>query len=585
MKLSLKASSFVFAMAIAALAANANAQTYSVQLNALGSSALFLEAGLAASHNASIGATCIWTSDGSTSGTVASASDTSTSSTLTDSGKSWVAWTPSATSSSDTCANFYSTDTVKIWAYLQTDSVVGNRCLFNAKNSSTCTITYPLPASSASSIATANQISSGSEHALPYAIANALQAAQPNAAGTDIRPEDASFAVARALTSCGTAIGSTKYLGLGYSNGADIQSVFSSSKFHVINFSLPSTYYVTPIGATPILVVINGSSSGFLNTSNTLTNISSATLAKFLDGTYSYTGQAYSSSSASGNAVTTLIREPLSGTYNTMEYNVPNTIDNSTYSITGNYTSQDIGYNQLSSQQVCGSTQPLNVSTTSGGSRKRAIGTGEELKAVYSYDTTITGNEPDRIGYGFWSVANFKGFTSTNAPNARYLKVDGIDPLYNQSSSTYSYSGAIPLTGSSNLTKVTLTNVANGNYPIWSFIRLVTADSTAKFNAETLATATKSYVSFGSTTATPDFVSDTSISGAPTLSVVRSHFIQPAGTGQPTTAYNGKFGLSGSSCASSEVGGDVGGVVLNLSDDSDTCDNQTVKTGTTGQRR
>lgn len=585
MKHCLKISSFAFALALAALASNANAQTYSVQLNALGSSALFLEAGLAASHDATIGATCIWTSDGSTSGTVASASDTSTSATLTDSGKSWVAWTPSTTSSSDTCANFYSADTVKIWSYLQTDSVVGNRCLFNAKNSSTCTIAYPLPSSASGSIATGNQISSGSEHALPYAIANALNNAAVNAAGTDIRPEDAAFAVARAETACGTAIGSTKYLGMGYSNGNDIQSAISSSKFHVVSFALPSSYYVSPVGATPILVVLNGSSTGFLSTSNPLTNISSATLAKFLDGTYSYTGQAYSSTSASGNAVTTLIREPLSGTYNTMEYNVPNTIDNSTYSLTGNYTSQDIGYNQLSSQQVCGTTQPLNVSTTSGGSRKRAIGTGEELKAVYSYDTTVTGNEPDRIGYGFWSVANFKGFTSATAPNARYLKVDGIDPLYDQTASTYSYSGTIPLPGSANLTNVTLTNVANGSYPIWSFLRLVTADTTSKDNADALATATQSYVSFGSTSATPDFISKSTISGAPTLSVVRSHFIPPAGTGQPTTAYNGNFGLSSSNCSPTEAGGDVGGVVLSLSADSTTCASQKIKTGTTGQRR
>lgn len=564
----------LFALAAALAGATVNANAQAVQFNALGSSALFLEAGLAASNSSSIGASCVWSSTGKVSGQIVSATDTKVSPSAVDSGQAWVAWSPDSTGS---CTNI--TSSTKVWAYLQTDSVVGDRCLFNAHTTTpTCTISYPV---SSSGIPTANLIST-TEYSLPSTIATALNSAAVNAAGTDIRPEDAEFAVSRVLSTCNTAIGSTKYYGLGYTEGDNIQSAFgtSPSLFHVVNFSLPSSYSVTPIGATPVLVVVNGSSTGFNNSSSPVNNITSATLAKFFDGTYSWTGEAAGTGS-NGEPVTVLIREPLSGTYNTMEYNVPNTIDNSTYGITGNYTSQDIGYSQLSSQKVCGSVQPLNIGTASGGARKRAIGTGEELKEVY--DTTNNGN--DVIGYGFWSVANYKGFTSSTAPNVRYLTVDGKDPLFDQSASGYSYTGTIPLTGSSALANVTLKNVADGSYPIWSFIRFVTLDTTTTTNAGTLAQATKNFVSFGSTTSTPDFVSDASISGAPTLSVVRSHFIPPAGSGQPTTAANGRFGLSSSNCTVTEAGGDVGGVVLTLSADSTTCSSQRTKTGTTGQRR
>jgi len=561
---------FALTAVLTAATASVNAQT--VQINALGSSALFLEAGLAASNSSTIGASCVWSSTGKVSGEIVTATDTSVSPSAADSGQAWVAWTPGTRGS---CTSISSS--TKIWAYLQTDSVVGDRCLFNANIATpTCTISYPV---SSDGVPTANLIST-TEYALPSTIATALNNASVNAAGTDIRPEDAAFAIARATTGCGTAIGSTKYLGLGYSNGDNIKSYFGSSLFHVVNFSLPSSYSVTPIGATPVLVVINGSSTGFLNSSNTLQNISSATLAKFLDGTYSYTGQAYSGGSASGNGVTVLIREPLSGTYNTMEYNVPNTIDNSTYGITGNYTSQDVGYNQSSGQWDCPPSgtglNPMNI-VTAGGHRRRAIGTGEELKEVY--DTTNNGS--DVIGYGFWSAANFAGYSSSSAVNARYLTVDRIDPLF---SSGHTYTGTLPYSGSSDLANVTLANVANGSYPIWSLIRLVTVNSTATTNAETLASATQNYVSFGGSSPRPDFVTNLTTYGN-NITVVRSHFIPPAGSGQPTTAANGNFGLSSSNCTVTEAGGDVGGVVLSLSADSTTCATQSVQTGTTGQRR
>ncbi len=167
-----------------------------------------------------------------------------------------------------------------------------------------------------------------------------------NAAGTDIRPEDAWFATKRALVACGSPVASgSQYLGLGYSNGNDITSSFSSSVFHVIDYTLPVTspasYTVTPVGATPILVVVNGQdTTGF--GAHSFTNISSANLAKFLDGTSTKTDQVNDASATTGNSVTTLIREPLSGTFNTMEYNVPNTVALHTSQEAGNCPTSSI---------------------------------------------------------------------------------------------------------------------------------------------------------------------------------------------------------------------------------------------------
>jgi hypothetical protein len=406
------------------------------------------------------------------------------------------------------------------------------------------------------------------EVALPIAVANKLNAAKVNAAGTDIRPEDAEFAIARALKSCGTAVATgSQYLGLGYTNGGQIDSAFSSSVFNVINFTLPASFAVTPVGATPVVFVVNGNgdTTGFSNTS--ITNITSQTLANFLDGTYSYTQQVLSAT-GTGDAAKVFIREPLSGTYNTVEYNVPNRLGTATTF----KTSQDVGVNQPAGQKNCSGTVPLsnpmNIATASGGARERAIGTGQELAEVIA--------NPNSLGYGFWSVANFAGFTNTAAPFAKYLKVDGIDPLLK---STATYNGTIPVTGSTNLANVDLHTTAQGTYPVWSQLRLVNVGSSPLTAVSSLASSAQAFVSFGTSTSRPDFITPS------TLKVVRSHFIPPAGTIQPTTAANGHVGLASSACTAAEAGGDVGGVVYTLTADSAYCTAHSVTTGQTGQRR
>ena len=221
-----------------------------------------------------------------------------------------------------------------------------------------------------------------------------------------------------------------------------------------------------------------------------------------------------------------------------MEYNVPNrTLSDGTYLF---QTSQDVGLRQPNGstlpQRACDPAShlpinPMNIPTPSGGHRRRAIGTGQELAEVL--DTANNGS--NILGYGFWSVANFKPFSG--ATTTHYLTVDGVDPLR-----ATSVSGNPIPTSATDLGTVKLTHVQDGTYPIWSLIRFVTADSTSKTNADNLATATKSFVTFTGSNR-PDFITSDN------LTVVRSHFVPPAGTIQPSTAANGHVGLIISNCS------------------------------------
>lgn len=522
------------------LALTASSHAQSPMLSGIGSSALFLEIGEAA--YAGTAGTCAWSSN--TSGAVV-ATDTSTGSDLTDTGNAWVVWVPS---SGGTCAS--NAAPASVWSYLQTDSVVGDRCLFNGVSGG-CTISYGTAAGSAP----AGLIEGASEVNLPAAVAQTLSGGgsypgmAPNFSGTDIRPEDAEFAVTRALTPCGTVVGSgtfgavttNQYLGLGYSNGSDIDSFYSGSKFHVISFNLPANFYVQPVGADPIVVVVNSTDpvgTGF--NAPQVSNLGRATLALFLDGSIGSTKDAFLPASGQTSPEPTVVnvREPLSGTYNTMEYNVPNT--------TAIQTSQDVGFNQPASQQNCSGsvvgTNPMHIENTTASSfRNRAIGTGQELAETFATD--------DALGYSFWGVSNFASAPST----AKYLTIDGVDPI------EVNYQAGVIPTTATELSKVTFTHIKDGTYPIWSLIRLVYVNGSLSTPVKALAEAAGAF----STSAHPDFVAYYALVGGKyvnNLYVERSHF-DPPGIGYTTTPKNPQCSLSPIS-QTQEAGGDVGGVVL-----------------------
>jgi hypothetical protein len=588
----------------------------------IGSSALTLQLGQAVNTAtpSGLGLTCLWSAGavlphtvggtdiplpgGSVYGTVAIDPNNGTN---YESGTSWVAWTP--VSGSCNVATGY---TGTVYAYLQTDSVVGNRCLFQTNTGGTSTPCTIVNNSNSGATSCGGKIWSGAgtcadgsgsdpapwtpgtkleQESLPAGIAalftqTANQAV--NFAGTDIRPEDAQFATQRITAPC-SQIGGSQYYGLGYTAGPGntIQGLYTDTKnatfFNIVNWTLPTSYSVYRVGATPIIVAVNqtdGTTNGFANTA--ITNIDSNTLAQILDGTLNETQDV--SSQATGNqGITVLMREPLSGTYNTMEFNVPNT--------TFNKTSQDFGATQQSGQQNCGASSPsnpMNIATGSSpttGARQRVIGTGDMIAVLGGYTQITTPTPPVGavLGYAFWSTANFSGIYGgrTNyKTNARYLTVDGVDPLltgYGETPISHILPGVIPTPGNGGLADVTLTNVADGSYPIWSFLRLVcigAGTGTGCTGANNLATVGPNFVTFGTATSVPDFVPVTSTGNQPVLSVVRSHFTPPAATSAKTVgctpvANGTATGLGATGIAEKECGGDVGGEVLSISADQD----------------
>jgi hypothetical protein len=513
---------FGIAVALSALTVGAHAQT-AVFVGG-GSSALFLELGDAAgtvSNNVSptpsgLGAVCVWSQK----------SGKATSLTVSDgaieSGQSWIAWTPGTANLVSTCGTIGTS--TKVYAYVQLDSVLGNRLYFNGGTVSYKT-TSPVGAATDNLIYNANN-SIVEQGTLPSAIWTAVSGQALTAAGTDIRPEDAEFALTRATasTGCGVAISGSQYLGLGYTAGTSvISSYYSGSTFHTNTFSLPSSgYTVLSVGAAPIVFAVNTSGTGF---GSAVTDISLANLQKYLEGQIGSTS--YVTGAAGSSAATVLIREPLSGTYNTVEYAVPNTVENQSSQEAGNCTG------------LLPNTNPLHLAATdnSGGYRNRVIGTGEAVNTLAA--------TKDALGYAFWSTGNF----ASAASSVKYLTVDGYDPLYDRTASNYSIiKNTIPTAGNGYLTDVKFTDLNNKHYPIWSMLRLVTG-ATADTYVTHLASIAQNFVN---ATTLPDFVKTAD------LTVVHSHFTPP---GVTTTPNNGGTGTG--SCGT-EAGGDVAGVILAL---------------------
>jgi hypothetical protein len=390
---------------------------------------------------------------------------------------------------------------------MQTESVTGNRLYFNGG-----TVSYVT--SSPVGAATDNLIHYGNntiveQATLPLAIWTVVSGKGLTAAGTDIRPEDAEFALTRATasTGCGVAISGSQYLGLGYTAGTSvISSYYSSSTFHTNTFSLSSKpYSVVSVGAAPIIFAVNTSGTGF---GSAVTDISLANLQKYLGGQIGSTS--YVTGAAGASAATVLIDSPLSGAWNTVEYAVPNTVENQNSQEAGNCNGSVYNTNPLH----------LVASDGSGGYRNRVIGTGEAVSELLA--------TKDALGYAFWSTGNFANVGI--AGSARYLTVDGYDPFYDRTASNYStIKNTIPTVGNGYLTDVTFSDLNNKHYPIWSMLRLVTG-------------------------ATPDIYVKHLVAAA-------QNFVNNTSPGVTTTPNNGGTGTG--SCGT-EAGGDVAGVILAL---------------------
>jgi hypothetical protein len=444
---------------------------------------------------------------------------------LLETGNVWIVWDNS-------------TKPTKVCSYIAVDSIIGQQ-LFFAQPASTFNILVP------AGTAGDNLVPTFTDTPIPQAVINVLQGKPFNAAPTDIRPEDALFEETRVLT----ALDTVHYNGLGYGPGpvgTPILSAFSTKSSTPAIYALGGTdpitgqaipaHKVTDVGVQVLMAIVNAqqgsaANSGHFGDSTSFFNINRRDWTLALTGGYPYTKDLTSVPGQATVPLNVILREPLSGTFTTLEFNIPrNAETNST---------QELGVNPSTGQGTtcpgapCGN--PLFLSN-GGGWRKRAIGNGEMVAEV---GTAASG---DALGYAFWSVGNLAG----QSPAIRYLAVDGVDPI----NLTY-VDGTLPTCSAPCPGIASFLNVAAGNYPVWSTLRLV-SHSPVPAGVTTLITTAQNQV----VTIYPDFLPLSA------MGVLRSHYKQSG-----LLPANG----SGGACTHAEQGGDVGGAVLTIQGDQDYC--------------
>ena len=443
-----------------------------------------------------------------------------------------------------------------IWAYLSIDSTVGVRgfqAFPRAKLALAALSSLPL-----STTTNYTYWADGTKDtALTSTVYSALNGAALTAANTDIRPEDALFATNRAIS-------------LGYSATNPIKSFFSTTTAHPIKFSLATgvadpvsgetipaanAFETLPIGAAPIVFIVNSSVSAATNLRVTEGGTNNAALlfsgkgncaGNLLDGV------------ASTVMLSPILREPLSGTMNTTEF--------TNFSLKAGGESQETGITTNPAHQACPSGSTTHF-------RDRAVGTGEVVKAVQGATTPVAVNP---VGYAFFSYESVGGSTSY-----KYITLDGYDPI----NATYS-NGSLPtcpvVDGAYSCPVAngkSFLNLREGHYRSWSMYRMI-SDASHVASAKTLVSEAQLLVN----SSIPNFVPFTPVcslsptgSNDPGLDVYREHFT-PAGvtlpipgpddgpiqasvhcTIKPATLPYRTLGGQGSS--NTESGGDVGGVI------------------------
>jgi ABC-type phosphate transport system substrate-binding protein len=506
-------------VAAALLVPHANAATALVI--GAGSSALWQAAAVGAFNDlAGTGAGHYTIKGACSAGNCAQLDDTRSSSIALQSGSLWIVW---------------SSDHTKVWAYISVDSTVGDRVFFAAPRAQlqvSADVKTKAGANLISSALFKGKVADAAS--VPADVYTAINNAKVTTAFTDIRPEDAKFATTRADDTLGSATGSVlPGLGLGYGTGpstlvgTSIKSQYSTAFAQPVNFSLsgatdpfsktkvPASVTI-PVGADPVIVIINRTSSTGFGKSGFPTNL-----------THTQLGTTFGVCPVlDGVGGTTVQREPLSGTMNTFEYTELQAFSQ------GASHSQEAGVNPTAS-----GGNPLNLSCTSSGltgHRTRAIGTGElvsEVKAV-----------TNSIGYAFFSYGNVSSIAASDSWH--YLQVDSVDPI----NSTYS-TGRLPTCTAPcpAASGASFPNLRNGTYKSWSLLRAVT-DASGANNTNTKALVAALQNNVNSTV--PDFVPFVTTNGSdPGLKKYRSHFTQSG------VAPNN--GLS----SQTEAGGDVGGCI------------------------
>jgi hypothetical protein len=464
-----------------------------------------------------------------------------------DTGAVWIVWDSAATPN--------------VWAFIKVDSGVGDRCYYAQPHCNVNITTFPSPGNLISSTLWGDN---SSDTTPPTSVQTLFTSgtALVNAAASDIRPEDALFATCRANSALGG--GTDGLAGLGYGvnasgvcpkfgatlanlEGSDILSGYpgSTSTAHVLAFAItgkdPFTGTAIPaattvsVGATPVVFIT--SRTGALSGATNITDQEAQTIFSGADCDGSVVG-------GSGGPVSVYLREPLSGTMNTTEYSV----------------FRYWNFSGASQETGVAAQNPLSKSCTAGGSRYRAIGTGESVKSVLN---SVANHGNDGIAYAFFSYGNIS--TIANNSSYGYLTLDGVDGIFHKYGTTIdpgqpstagvlpaaanlpaSCSGAFPCPEdkiwSGNLS---FPNLRNGSYRAWSNLRSI-SNGTALASLELLVKASQTYV----TTSTPDFVPAIKVGATdPGLPLLRSHYLQE---GVPPVNVS----------TAGDKGGDAGGCIL-----------------------
>ena len=469
----------------------------------------------------------------------------------------------------------------QVWTYLTVDSVVGNRAYF-AQPRTTLNVTQPAGTVGQNKISAA-LFGGVADSPLPAAVLALIQGVAFNAAFTDILPADAKFAQNR--VNCGTGTTATiGCLGYGTANpniGTPIQSAFSTSSARPVNFNIfgsdPITgnaipnYTVVPIGIAPIVMIANRTNPNGLGQVALFNDVTFQATAQLLWTGTDCAGTAWGPFDAAHNfAVNPILREPLSGTMNTFEFNIM--VQNLQGSTANGYFSQESIFNPpFFVPTTFGAIQPATNNPLNGacpgnspyaspiqGKRMRAIGTGEMVG-------TAVKNTQDAIGYTFFSYGNVSSIS--NSASYGYLRYQTVDPINPSGSYTTPFvSGGLNYPGNGLLPVCTapcpiapgssFPNVRNGAYRAWSLLRAVAdSGSAALTNLQALANTAASQIN----NTQPDFLPFNPVAGDPGFIGYRSHFA-PAMNGTPPVSFNAtNTPNNGITNPALEAGGDVGG--------------------------
>ena len=482
-------------------------------------------------------------------------------------GNIWIVWTthdPDVNTPTNVCL------------YVNVDSAVGDRALFAFPQA---LITLPAADSGVAgdNVVGSALLNGNSDEALQPLVFQVIcgtgttcTGISPNVAMSDIRAEDALFATRRVLCASGTS-GTCLYYPTSF--GGTVQttpftSAFSTAALGAADWELraggaisdpisgqiiPGTLFrftAQDIGAAPVVVFVNKTNNGVCHLGDpTLGNINTFTLAAALDGTISRTGDLFplASGTCASIGMNTVIREALSGTYNTMEFDlvrsrrVQSTQENGNIPTAGCPAGKWLSPAHNTNACPAAAQNPLSQAFGSGGTRKRAVGTGDLVGAVSA--------NADSLGYAFWSFGNF----ASAAANVKYLTLDGVDPIQ----ATYG-GGAIPTCVApcpGALGATPFAHVKDGSYPVWAPLQMIQLTANLAPLASSVVAGARNNV----INKVPDFVP------AADLNVFRSHYTSsPDGI----AARNGHC-LGGAGGVL--TGGQMGGAVYNVQADFDSC--------------